>query len=213
MKKYPSTPYHPASPSLGTRADRIHQNPERFVGAHVIISEKLDGSNTLIHQGQVYGRSVEAPSTNKWMAMVKKHHAWKVTEPDIYVYGENLFGVHSIEYDAMPEDRTFRVFAVRKGDIFLDTSEAHYYAAHRDMAIVPQLYAGRAMSNELIEKTMSKPEGRSDLGGEREGFVMRIKEAFHVKDFSDCVCKSVRRNHVQTDEHWTRNWRPCKLKE
>ena len=35
-----------------------------------------------------------------------------------------------------------------------------------------------------------------------EGIVVRTKEAF--KDFDNNVAKYVRRNHVQTDEHWSK---------
>lgn len=40
---------------------------------------------------------MSAPSEGKWMTMVKKHHAWKVNEPDIYLYGEDIYGIHSID--------------------------------------------------------------------------------------------------------------------
>ena len=81
-KKYPRTPYWPYSPGIG-RDDGMLTEPQRFVSVPVVATEKLDGSNTLIHAGKVYGRSVSAPSEAKWMAMVKKHHAWKATEPDV----------------------------------------------------------------------------------------------------------------------------------
>ena len=71
--KYPSTPYWPWSPTIG-RGDAVHAEPERFVDKPVVVTEKLDGGNTLLHAGEVYGRSVAAPSRGKWMAMVKKHH-------------------------------------------------------------------------------------------------------------------------------------------
>ena len=103
--KYPRTPYWPYSPTIG-RGDAVHSDPERFVGCPVVVTEKLDGSNVLIHRGKVYGRSVAAESTNKWMAMVKKHHSWKVTEPDAYLYGEDLYGVHSIQYAPVRETET-----------------------------------------------------------------------------------------------------------
>ena len=210
--KYPSTPYHPLSPSKGDRADRIHKNPDRFVDVPIVITEKLDGSNTLIHGGQVYGRSVAAPSTNKWMAMVKKHHAWKVTDPDTYIYGENLFGVHSIEYDAMREEDTFRVFAVRVEDTFLSFDNIKDWCMDNNIPTVPRAFQG-ALPDDFIDMVMSTPEGRSHIGRSgREGWVMRIADSFHANDFSDCVCKTVRPNHVQTDQHWTRNWKPCKLR-
>lgn len=78
--KYPSTPYWPGSPTVG-RGDAVHPNPDRFVGVAVVVTEKLDGCNTLLHAGQVYSRSVSSPSEGKWMAMVKKHHAWKKETP------------------------------------------------------------------------------------------------------------------------------------
>ena len=61
---------------------------------------------------------------------------------------------------------------------------------------------------EMVEEAHRKP---SRLGGEREGVVIRLARAFHETEFEDAVCKSVRENHVQTDEHWTRNWKPCRL--
>lgn len=214
MKKYPSTPYHPESPSKGTRADRIHKNPDRFIGVPIVITEKLDGSNTLIHQGEVYGRSVEAPSTNKWMAMVKKHHSWKSLDPDTFIYGENLFGIHSIEYDPMIEEETYRVFAVRYKDFFISFDHMEAYCSYRKMLTVPTIFEGTVNSAKELNKIIqNNTTGTSAIGGkEREGLVIRIREPFDTKDFSDSVCKSVRKNHVQTDEHWTKNWKPCKLR-
>lgn len=45
----------------------------------------------------------------------------------------------------------------------------------------------------------------------REGIVMRITDSFPIIEFPRCVCKYVRANHVQTDEHWTKNWKKAKL--
>ena len=111
--RYPRTPYWPWSPTIG-RNEIVHANPDRFVGEDVVATEKLDGGNTLLHAGRVYARSVSAPSEGKWMAMVKKHHAWKVSEPDVYLYGEDIYGVHSIAYEPVAEHETFRAFALRQ---------------------------------------------------------------------------------------------------
>lgn len=35
---------------------------------------------------------------------------------------------------------------------------------------------------------------------------------FHNDDFAENVMKWVRKDHVQTDEHWTRNWKKAKIK-
>ena len=49
------------------------------------------------------------------------------------------------------------------------------------------------------------------LGGEREGVVLRLACGFPALEFPNNACKSVRPGHVQTEEHWTRNWRPCRI--
>ena len=113
--KYPRTPYWPDSPTKARDGDTL-TDPERFVGRRVVVTEKLDGSNTLLHRGEVYARSVSAPAATKWLGMVRKHHAWKVTEPDVFLYGEDIYGVRSIEYRPVPEDETFYAFALRFGD-------------------------------------------------------------------------------------------------
>ena len=212
VPKYPSTPYWPWSPSVG-RDDDVHPNPDRFVGPAVVATEKLDGGNTLLHAGAVYARSVSAPSGGKWMAMVKKHHAWKVTEPEVYLYGEDIYGVHSISYEPVAEERTFHAFALRNGDGgFASFAELEEYASRREIPVVPVLFRGRFQSVAEIRAFVDRAHGEpSALGGEREGVVLRLARGFPAAEFPDNVCKSVRVGHVQTDEHWTRNWRPCQI--
>ena len=210
--KYPSTPYWPWSPSIG-RGDDVHADPDRFVGEDVVVTEKLDGGNTLLHAGKVYARSVSAPSEGKWMAMVKKHHAWKVSEPDVWLYGEDVYGVHSIEYEPVAEHETFRAFALRDGaGAFAAFAEVEAYAKQREIPVVPVLFRGRFRSVAEIRTFMEQVHGEpSALGGEREGVVMRLARGFAAAEFQDNVCKSVRPGHVQSDEHWTRNWKPCRI--
>ena len=40
---------------------------------------------------------------------------------------------------------------------------------------------------------------------------MRITDSFALDYFPHYVCKYVRANHVQTNEHWTKNWKQAKL--
>ncbi len=191
----------------------MHPDPGRFVGVPVVVTEKLDGSNTLLHDGKVYGRSVSAPSEAKWMAMAKKHHAWKVTGPEVYLYGEDIYGVHSIAYAAVPEDRTFYAFALRDGaGAFAPFADLESYAEGHAIPVVPVLFRGIFRSvaelRAFLECAHAEP---SVLGGEREGAVVRLASGFPGSEFAFNVCKSVRAGHVQSDEHWIRNWRPCKI--
>ena len=210
--KYPSTPYWPWSPAIG-RSDDVHRNPGRFVGESVVVTEKLDGGHTLLHAGKVYARSVSAPSDGKWMAMVKKHHAWKVNEPDVYLYGEDIYGVHSIAYEPVAEQETFYTFALRNGDgVFAAFAEVEEYASRREIPVVPVLFRGCFRSVAEIRAFMKHAHGEpSMLGGEREGVVLRLAREFPASEFQDNVCKSARFGHVQTDEHWTRKWRPSRI--
>ena len=210
--KYPRTPYWPFSPSIG-REDGVHPDPGRFVGETVVVTEKLDGGNTLLHAGKVYARSMSVPSEGRWMAMVKKHHAWKVNEPDVYLYGEDIYGVHSIEYGPVPEQATYYAFALREGHrAFASFSELEAYANGKQIPVVPVLFRGSFQSvseiRTFVEGAHAEP---SALGGKREGVVLRVARGFPALEFSNNVCKSVRPGHVQTDKHWSRNWRPCKI--
>ena len=210
--KYPKTPYWPWSPAVG-RDDDVHAEPTRFVGGTVVITEKLDGSNTLLHSGKVYGRSMAAPSEGKWMAMVKKHHAWKISDPDVFLYGEDIYGVHSLAYKPVPEDETFYAFALRNGGgVFASFAELEAYADGRNIPVVPVLFKGRFRSIDELRTFVEHAHGEpSVLGGEREGVVVRLARGYPTREFASNVCKSVRVGHVNTDEHWTRNWRPCRI--
>ena len=145
--------------------------------------------------------------------MVKKHHAWKVTEEDVHLYGEDIYGVHSIAYEPVAEDRTFYAFALRRRDGgFAAFTEVEAYAKGRGIPVVPVLFQGCFRSVMEIRAFLNHAHGEpSVLGGEREGVVLRLERGFPASEFRDNVCKSVRLGHVQTDEHWTRNWRPCRI--
>ncbi len=217
--KYPSTPHWPWSQKVH-RDDTYHTEPEFFLGKRVIITEKLDGGNTCLWNGNAYARSTTAPAGDGWFAMVKKHHAWK-THGNMHGahYGEDLYGIHSIEYAPMPENKTFRLFAYRRfdengHDEFASWDEVFDESEIIDVDLVPIMFTGFFHSVERItewfEENLKKP---SELGGPREGFVMRTWDAFPASEFRRHVCKYVRANHVQTDEHWTKNWQPCKTTE
>ncbi len=211
-RKYPKTPYWPWSPAIN-REDSTHHKPERFVDVPVVVTEKLDGGNTLLHNGEVYARSVSAPSRGKWMAMVRKHHAWKLTSPDTYLYGEDIYGLHSIAYGPVPENRTFYAFAFcNASSDFASFTTVQRLAAKLDIATVPILFEGCFRSvaeiRDFIEQSHTEP---SVLGGKREGIVLRTIAGFSYSDFADNVCKSVRANHVQTDRRWRQIWKPCQI--
>ena len=211
IPKYPRTPYWPWSPSVA-KGDRTHEDPEFFLNKQIVITEKLDGSNTAIHRGEVYNRSTSEPSNNKWNGMVKKHHAWKVTASDLVVYGENVYPVHSIEYNPLKEEETFYLFAAGDRDNFCSFDVLTLFADIHGIPHVPVLFEGEFDSLDFMQEFIDeKMTEKSVLGSEREGIVIRTYKGYKVSNHSRHACKVVRPNHVQTDEHWTQQWKSCEL--
>ena len=146
--------------------------------------------------------------------MVRKHHAWKTSDyPDTQFYGEDLYGVHSIEYDAMLEERTFRLFAVRGEDTWAAWEEVQKWATLLNVPTVPLIaettFVDTKQIQQTVEKLMKTP---SALGAIKEGIVIRKADAFNRSEFQQSVCKAVRPNHVQPDqEHWSQNWTTCQI--
>ena len=96
------------------------------------------------------------------------------------------------------------MFALRTGDAFAAWDAVVRYADKTGLPVVPMLHRGVFETRrELTECLAEAHREESALGGEREGIVIRRAEDFAAEDFATHVCKSVRRNHVQTDQHWT----------
>ena len=214
--KYPSTPHWIESLSVH-RDDMYHDDCEYFVGKRVIISEKIDGGNTCLFNGNTYARSVQLPSNDGWFAMVKKHHAWKTYGNDFMCYyGEDIYGIHSIEYDPIEECNTFMLFSmfdITDPDDIVICSWDDITNNGMEFPVVPIVFDGIFECVEDITKFfMNNISGSSVLGPVKEGFVMRVADSFHLDDFAFNVAKFVRKNHVQTDSHWRRNWKSCRTK-
>ena len=206
MSKYPRT-YHLNWSKGATNDDKISESTNSLIGIPIVITEKLDGSNASITKDGVYGRSHAEFSRNPWdREMWNIYHKIKndISE-DVFVFGENMEGIHSIEYSTLTS--YFYIFGVRDNNIWLSWEEVEEYSFLLDIPTVPVLFKGVVNSEkelkDLTEKLSKQP---STLGGLREGIVARNADYFHNDDFSTNVMKWVRHNHVQTTIHWTRNW-------
>ncbi len=198
--------------SLGAmNDDRIQFDWQALLDAPVVLTEKLDGENNCIKSDGVYARSHAAPTRNAWAANVWQ--IWERVNHDIgdwHLFGENLYGVHSIEYTDLYAH--FFLFAVRDGDRWLSWQEVEDIAFWLDLPTVPVRAKGTFSESELRALISEGMQAGSQLGGDCEGFVLRNIDGFGVDDFNKNVLKYVRQNHVQTDEHWTRNWRRAALR-
>jgi hypothetical protein len=208
-RKYGRTYHFPFSPGT-TSDDKIQSDWESILEHELVLTEKLDGENTCLKTDGVYARSHVGPTQNPWA-----RNMWPIWERlghelgTLEVFGENLYGVHSIEYEHL--EHYFYVFAIRDEGRWLSWEEVSFYAELMDLAVVPVLGRGRyseAALRQIIDEQMEKG---SSFGGECEGLVVRTVAGFEADQFRHHVLKYVRANHVKTDEHWTRNWRRAKL--
>ena len=212
MSKYNRTYHLPFSPG-STSDDRIAEDMSGLIGQDIVITEKLDGENTGMTRGGVYARSHAAYTTSPWSREVRQlHDIIKFDIPeDLFIFGENMEGIHSIEYTNLTS--YFYIFGIRDNNIWIPWKDVEDWAYLLNIPTVPVLFKGVVNSEKelktLVESLVKQP---SSLGGPREGIVVRNASLFHNDDFKDNVMKWVRKGHVQTTSHWTRNWVKANIK-
>jgi hypothetical protein len=222
-QKYGRTYHFPFSPGT-TSDDRInHTYWEDMQRIKVLVhTEKLDGENNCLNRFGVFARSHAAPTVSPWTNRIRER--WGLIKndlDDIELFGENLYAVHSIEYKHIEE--YYYIFAVRQMDKWLSWEEVKFYAAMFDFPAVPELMVQTVgeLSHETLEEQIidwaQEPSVFGSLNpftGEdctREGIVSRNMDEYPVSEFAHNVFKYVRKGHVKTDEHWTRNWKRARL--
>ncbi|NDV84471.1 RNA ligase family protein [Bacteroides sp. 51] len=222
-QKYGRTYHYPFSPGT-TSDDRInHTYWEDIQKIETLIhTEKLDGENNCLNQFGVFARSHAAPTTSPWTNQLRER--WSLMKRDlgdIELFGENLYAVHSIEYKRIEE--YYFIFAVRCMDKWLSWEEVKFYAAAFDFPTVPKLLIQptKELTKDILkEQIIDWAQQASVFGSKdtqtnqdctREGVVSRNVEEYPVSEFSHNVFKYVRKGHVKTNEHWTRNWKRARL--
>ena len=216
--KYPRTYHLPWSPGTTSDDKKLSEGWfDNYKGKEIVITEKMDGEGIHFTHYDVYARSDGAPTRSPWSRNLwdKDGLLWKIKDKiseNEQVFGENLYGEHSIHYDKLTD--YFLVFAacdLERG-VFYSWDDVSLIADVLELHTVPTLWRGVVSCEEklfdLINNFVNQP---SNYGNIREGIVMRITDEFPINEFSNCVCKWVRPNHVQTDEHWTKNWKKAEL--
>ena len=204
--KYPRTPHLPWSPGVQSD-DKKLADVSHFEGKTVYVTEKLDGENTTMYRDHIHARSIDS-STNFTRSWVQQFHAtiahnipegWRIV-------GENVWAEHSIRYENLKS--YFYPFAVY--------DENNYCLSYYDMVefLIQNIY--KDFPNKWQMPT--SPEGlyHGVFDAEKiqkitvdlhkvEGYVLRTDDGFHYDDFQLHVAKYVRKDHVQTDQHWLKN--------
>lgn len=220
--KYPRTYHVPFSPGATSDDKRLSEDDflKHFAHKRLIFTEKLDGENSAITHFDCYARSHGAPTRSPWSINLWGDDGimWRVKDSlgeDETIYGENLYGEHSIHYDRLTD--YFHIFAANNGYMWYSWEDVELMGRILNLPTVPFLGTGYVTTVEelkdIIEAYMKEP---SAYGDTKEGIVIRTADEFPVlvdgkSVFHEHVCKYVRANHVQTDEHWTKNWKKAKL--
>ena len=221
-RKYGRTYHFPFSPGT-TSDDRIQHQYWMHVQQmkEIVHTEKLDGENNCLNQYGVFARSHATPTTSAWTNNIRQRwQSIKNDLGDIELFGENIYAIHSIEYKKI--EHYFYVFAVRYLDTWLSWEEVQFYAAAFDFPTVPVLNVVSDFNDELTFKnkvlaltTKNSAFDSYDILSKKpctiEGVVSRNVDAFAVNALGVNVFKYVRKGHVKTDEHWTKNWQRAKL--
>jgi hypothetical protein len=221
-RKYGRTFHYPFSPGT-TSDDRINHEywPDMNSIEQIVHTEKLDGENTCLNQYGVFARSHAAPTRHPWANYLKERwHLIKNELGDLEIFGENIYAIHSIKY--LEIEQHFYVFAVRHLDQWLAWEEVKFYAALLDFPTVPELKIQKPNDQHFLEKTVlnfvNQPsifqslDIHTDEACTMEGIVSRNADEYLVGNLKKNVFKYVRKNHVKTDAHWTRNWKRTPLK-
>lgn len=203
-EKYPRTLHLPWSPGASSD-DKIIEDVNALLGCPIVITEKLDGSNMAWTKQDVFARSHAGAPAHPSFDAAKAMHAeigWRLPSKFTF-FGEWCYAVHSIEYDALPG--YFFVFGIRDDphNYWLSWDEVAEMCEYNNLATVPvleRLYATKESGLRNVTKRLANEP--SVYGPQKEGVVVRVADGFYDSHFPLAIAKMVRKNHVQTDDHW-----------
>ncbi len=193
--KYPRTHHVPWSEGMNDD-DRMMDSTDAFLGQRVIVTEKMDGENTSLYRDYIHARSLDGNShiSRDWVKQF-----WSTIRMDIpehwRICGENLYAKHSIGYEALPT--YFMGFSIWTPDnTCLSWDETKLYFELLGVTHVPVIY------DDIYDEKKIRSLWDSKNWATQEGYVVRVADSFHAKDFKSKVGKFVRAKHVQTTKHW-----------
>jgi hypothetical protein len=194
--RYPRTMHLPWSGGVG-KDDRVIDNLDGFKGKRVIVSVKMDGENTTLKPDRMHARSPESKTdeSRTWMA-----NYWAVVRHDIpqgwRVCGENLYAGppwHVIKYVNLPKPNGYFLgFSVwNDKNVCLSWDETREWFSLMGIAHVPVIYDG--VWDERLIRDIYPIQSPTALrySPTHEGYVVRLADAFHYRDFRRACAKFV----------------------
>lgn len=209
-RKHPRTNHLPWSESVQSD-DGTLAGVEQFEGRLVVVTEKRDGECTSLYgDGIVHARSIDGRG-HPWQDVVKAEWAGKAHElPSGWrVVGENLRAQHSITYDGLRQ--WVEVFAVfDETNTALGWEETVEVCDMLGLVTVP--YCGERKGVFVWDERYVRSLGGGLDTSATEGYVVRVADPVPYQRWGDLVGKWVRRDHVQTADHWSHTWQPNRLR-
>lgn len=190
--KYPRTYHLPWSPGA-TDDDRIIKTTDIFKDKEVVVSLKLDGENTTMYNDYIHARSLADKKhwSKNWIKNFHGKIGYEIPE-DMRFVVENLYAKHSILYKDL-ESYAYGI-SVWQNLTCLSWDESSEWFRLFGIPVVPVLYRGIWDENKIKDIFIDY--------NINEGYVVRVVDSFHYKDFSRSVAKFVRKGHVTENEHW-----------
>ena len=210
--RFPHTP-HLAWLSEGIpRNDKVMETQDvvLLLSSMLVVEEKVDGANlgfSVSEEGDLLAQNrgtylspdfahEQFRPLWSWLA-AREQRLVEALWPNLMLFGEWCFAVHSIRYDRLPD--WFLGFDVydRESGRFWDTARRDQLLDHLGLAATPHVATGRFTLDELRELL-----GDSRLGSEAmEGIVVRRD----TDGWTSERAKLVRPSFTQSiEEHWSR---------
>lgn len=196
--KYSRTPHLPWSRGRSADDKQI-ANFDGFEGREVVITEKMDGENTTLYpDAYVHARSIDGRhhESRNWIKSDWASKSYRLAH-NLRIVGENMFARHSIAYNYL--DSYFYGYGVYDGSVCLNWDDTVDLINDFGYPIPLEYHRGIWNAAVAHEWAQHLQYNRSD---DVEGYVVRIVDDFDIADFSSVVAKSVRADHIQTEEHW-----------
>src|SRR5258706_6673937 len=204
--RHPRTYHLPFSPKVligDTGDDKVMRSTDAFEGNRVIVTVKMDGSQATAYDDHLHGRSVNFKSNVTWHWLQNFHRKFAYEIPaDYRVNLENLWGgvTQEIHYRHLPlHVMAFMIWDGQNFCLSWDDSVEWFRlfgevlkeaGVPQGLPHVPVLYY-RIWDESLIRQ-LYKPTYNEDP---MEGFVVRLADRFHYRDFASSVGKYVRGEH------------------
>lgn len=201
--KYPKTKYVGFSPSKDNTDVKECGlfNLSNFINKPLIITAKLDGSNCLLDCNHVAARNGRIANHLSFDIIKSMHSGFKDKIPEnLIIFGENLYAKHSIYYNDL--ESYLYIFAIYDTIKMSWSSwdDVKKLASDIKVPTVPEI-SKLQLSNINDLTNVITEFGNQYISSGGEGIV--IRNASEFLDFGNNVAKYVRKNHVNTEQHWS----------